>query len=223
MNTIQRLLMALSVMSVMGLYTMDGVGGGAGMGPGAGIGPRLMAGVGGGAGMGAAVGARVVSEPRLAHTNDERELLKACENGRMDAVGVLLDRRVDMNVVNESGNTPLHYACIRGHVDVVRELLDRGAQVNVRSGLDWTPLHWACMRGHMDVVRELVERGADMDAVNNWGETAADVVRDNGHSDVAALIAAEVAARTRRWTELRAGWCGAVVQAGWARQHQNKR
>ncbi len=202
-------------------------GGGAGMGAGAGVvrEPRLAAderallvACENGHGEIARVLLIAGVEVNVTDARGSTPLHLACANGHRDIARVLLDRGAEVNVKDEYGNTSLHGACENGHRDVARVLVEHGAEVNVVNNLGYTPLYWACWKGHVDVVRELLDRGVEVNVVNTGDQTAAQLARDYGHPDVAALIAAEVAARTRRWNDLRAGWCGAVVQGGWVRR-----
>ena len=68
---------------------------------------------------------------------------------------------LDVNALNEVGESALMMAALKGHVDWCKRLLDRGAQVN-KSG--WTPLHYAATGASTDAVKLLLERGAVVDA-----------------------------------------------------------
>ena len=51
-----------------------------------------------------------------------------------------------------------------------------------------TALHFASQRGHIDCVAVLLRAGSNPSIVDEEGNTAADLARENGHHDVADLI-----------------------------------
>jgi ankyrin repeat protein len=59
-------------------------------------------------------------------------LLRACQNGHLNTVRMLLQRSADPYIENSYGNA-LHCAAEGGRVDIVRELLSRGMDPNVQS------------------------------------------------------------------------------------------
>jgi hypothetical protein len=56
-----------------------------------------------------------------------KRLLDAAHGGHADVVLELLQSGVGFNVVNESGNKPIHIAAYEGHVSVLKLLLDAGS------------------------------------------------------------------------------------------------
>jgi ankyrin repeat protein len=63
----------------------------------------------------------------------------------LDNVIYLIEHaRVDVNVQNTWGRTPLHAACGRGNFDMVKCLVERGhADVTIKDRTGRTPLHFA--------------------------------------------------------------------------------
>lgn len=92
--------------------------------------------------------------------------------GAVDVIEYLVERaKVDINVINVSGDSVLLYACRLGRLDVVRYLVeDEGVDVNlknVRTG--GTALLCACKEGNLQIVCYLLERTTVMTAVENTG------------------------------------------------------
>ena len=52
----------------------------------------------------------------------------------------LLQKKVNINAVNEHGNTPLHYACFWNHEFIAEDLINNGALVSISNRFDETPL-----------------------------------------------------------------------------------
>jgi ankyrin repeat protein len=79
----------------------------------------------------------------------------ATKSKRAEAVRLLFQKGVDVNVVNSSFNTvrkgpiamirltPLHRAAAFGPLQMIRDLLEAGANVNARDSRSLTPLHFA--------------------------------------------------------------------------------
>ena len=52
----------------------------------------------------------------------------------------------------------------------------------------WTALHYAAYWGHLASATRLLEGGADLTLRNKWGDTALDLARSKGKSEVVALL-----------------------------------
>jgi len=80
------------------------------------------------------------------------------------AAEALLDGpSLEVNAVNDAGESALMMAALRGQLDWTRKLLDRGAQVN-KDG--WSPLHYAATGPEPKVLQLLLQRGASIDAAS---------------------------------------------------------
>ena len=60
-----------------------------------------------------------------------------------EAVRVALALPLDVNAVNENGDTALHGAAFRGANEIVKLLVDRGARLDVKNRKGFTPLQAA--------------------------------------------------------------------------------
>jgi ankyrin repeat protein len=109
----------------------------------------------------------------------------AAVHGHVVVARVLLEGGANIEWSNKHQLNALHTAAYNGHLDVCRLLLDWGAKVDPVSSWKNTPLHFAASTGPFLVVKLLVERGADVGLKEVGGETASDMARSNGHSDVA--------------------------------------
>ncbi len=85
--------------------------------------------------------------------------MEAITNGRIEAVGLLLDKGADLNVRDGLGETALFRAIRGGRTEAVKLLLDRGADVNVRVKAG-TPLKLAEKEGLKEIVELLRAHGA---------------------------------------------------------------
>ncbi|WP_310626659.1 ankyrin repeat domain-containing protein [Limnohabitans sp.] len=96
-------------------------------------------------------------------------LLVAIQSEAPKAALVLAQHpQTQINVHNQSGETPLMLAAINNQLELAKVLIDRGADVN-REG--WTPLHYAATRGHREMMRLLLEHDAYIDSASANGTT----------------------------------------------------
>ena len=99
-------------------------------------------------------------------------LIIAANEGKINAVKLLLDRGADPNLRDETGASALYCAANWGKVNVVKLLLDRGADPNLKDGIEDTALHHAARDGHDHVVRVLLEARADPNITSEDGDTS---------------------------------------------------
>ena len=94
------------------------------------------------------------------------------------ALEILRGRKVDVNLCDDSGRTPLHLAAEdEALLPVVHELLVLGANVNLPNAHGNTPLHRAAKHGHVQIALALRQHGADVQRKNSRGRTAAESSR----------------------------------------------
>jgi len=107
----------------------------------------------------------------------------------------------DLEARAANGNTALMMAAYKRNRPAVEALLAKGAAVN-QGG--WTALHYAAAVGDEGLVRLLLERGAQVDALSppaSGAITPMMMAAREGHDDIALLLIAQGADRTRKNTE----------------------
>ena len=98
---------------------------------------------------------------RAVRTPETEALLRAASAGNDDTVRSLLaSPNVDVNGVDDQGNTALMQAARFGHDEVVRELLIAKADVKIRNNEGKTALTLAAEAGHDQTVAVLTQAGA---------------------------------------------------------------
>ncbi|KAB5580799.1 ankyrin repeat-containing domain protein [Coniochaeta sp. 2T2.1] len=119
----------------------------------------------------------------------EEALYWAAWQGYASVVEILLrDPKVNIEVRDLTGDTPLSHAAWEGRGQVSRLLLDNGAEVNTRNEYGRNPLSLAAWNGKDNVVQLLLEHHADIDSRNNWGNTPLAHAACKGHQRVARLL-----------------------------------
>jgi ankyrin repeat protein len=106
--------------------------------------------------------------------NSETILHLLCADARLDLLKIVLSRGaegVDVNALDDVGQSALSRACALGSSRVVRELLRIGRiDVNHADGVGWTALHYACNAGAVDAVIPLLMRPEmDINAMTRAG------------------------------------------------------
>jgi ankyrin repeat protein len=136
--------------------------------------------------------------PAWRPSDDSREVLDealvwAARNGRLEAMGLLIDRGARIDADPYRG-TPLLWAAAAGRADAAVWLIDHGAEVNQRAtfggpahGEGVTALHLAAEHGDVAMIELLLARGADRSVEDAlYHSTAAGWAEHNGH-DIPAL------------------------------------
>ncbi|HEY9301636.1 MAG TPA: ankyrin repeat domain-containing protein [Phormidium sp.] len=78
---------------------------------------------------------------------------------------------LDINAIDQSGNTPLHLAVDRGSQDIAELLIANGARVNARNANGQTPLYRAIAIGHNEIAALLINNGTDVNNIDGSGTT----------------------------------------------------
>jgi ankyrin repeat protein len=125
-------------------------------------------------------------------SQDEPEgtaLTHAAENGRLDAVKLLLKAGAKANEKVGFGcdvyqQTALMSAAKAGHVDVAKTLLDAGAIAWAKDGSGTTVLHYAAEGGQSAVIELLLKAGAQVEVKNKSGLSPLMTAASEGRSEV---------------------------------------
>jgi ankyrin repeat protein len=116
-------------------------------------------------------------------------LVNAVKSGDREAVRILVEQRVDVNLAEPDGTTALHWAVQRDDSEMVALLLRAGAVVKTVNRFGVAPLSLACINGNADIVETLLKAGADPNTSLPEGETALMTAARTGKLDaVKALL-----------------------------------
>ena len=98
---------------------------------------------------------------RATRSPETDALLRAASMGNADTVrSILASPNVDVNGIDDHGNTPLIQAARFGHDEVVTALLIAKADVKIKNDEGKTALMLAAEGGHDETVRALTQAGA---------------------------------------------------------------
>lgn len=103
-------------------------------------------------------------------TKGQHGLFEALQKDSRKAAAALLEsENLDVNALNDKGESVLMMAALKGRLDLCERLLKRGANVNKEG---WTPLHYAASGPEPKTVALLLAQGADVDAESPTKHTA---------------------------------------------------
>ncbi|GAB6027120.1 Histone-lysine N-methyltransferase ehmt1, variant 2 [Chamberlinius hualienensis] len=96
----------------------------------------------------------------------------AAKFGLMDICRLILETgKININVQDDGGWTPIIWGCEFKHLPVVKFLLDRGADPNSRDKEHNIALHWSAFSGSLEISEILLNRGCDINAKNEHGDS----------------------------------------------------
>ena len=100
-----------------------------------------------------------------------QELLAAAAQGkRVTVQSILAKREVDINTVDEQGQSALHQAMIAGHTKIAVLLIKHGANMALPDHQDKTPLGYAGTdSGYFSTIRGLVKLSSGLDSLIESG------------------------------------------------------
>ena len=136
-------------------------------------------------------------DPNMRDAKGDTALLVALRERSWKAADTLMQYpALDVNAVNQAGETSLMLAALRGRLDWVKWLHARGAHVN-KSG--WTPLHYAASSSDDSTcVDWLLKQGAESNARSPNGTTALMMASRYGKEDSVDLLLKAGADKTLR-------------------------
>ncbi|PON46106.1 N-terminal acetyltransferase A, auxiliary subunit [Parasponia andersonii] len=109
----------------------------------------------------------------------------AAREGKTEVCNYLLEElKLDVDTVDEDGETPLIHAARQGHTVTAKFLLEHGADPSIASNLGATALHHAAGIGDIELLRHLISKGVD---VNSQSDAGTPLIWAAGHGQEEAL------------------------------------
>lgn len=125
--------------------------------------------------------------PNTVDSNGNPMLVLAIKDDSNKVIDLLLnDKRIDVDLSNKNGETPLMIASIQGNLPLVQRLVHKN-----HAAIDhiaWTPLHYACARGNLSVVEFLLSEGAIVDSRSLNDTTPLMMAVQSGNEQVVKLL-----------------------------------
>lgn len=135
-------------------------------------------------------------DPNTRDPKGQPGLTIAMQERSARAARLLLDQRgIDVNALNEAGESALMLSALKGDLAGAQLLVQRGANINQPG---WSPLHYAATGPEPKLVAWLLERGAAIEAESPNGTTALMMAAQYGSEDSVRLLLERGADATRR-------------------------
>ncbi|KAJ9576501.1 hypothetical protein L9F63_025605, partial [Diploptera punctata] len=114
---------------------------------------------------------------------------KIAKNDVNGLKNILLQHKMNVDIYDENGMTPLQHAAYKGNKEIVQMLLDQGADVNSgKHEHGYTALHFAALSGNADVCYLLLMAGAKSHTINSVSRTASQMAAFVGNHNCVAVI-----------------------------------
>ena len=142
-------------------------------------------------------------DPNARDAKGQPGLTVAMQEQSMKAAKVLLAQpALDVDALNQAGESAVMMAALKGTVAGIDLLLARGAKVGQPG---WSAIHYAATGPEPQAVTRLLERGADVNAASPNGSTPLMLAAQYGPEDsVKILLARGADVRLRNQRDLRA-------------------
>lgn len=105
----------------------------------------------------------------------------------------LINEGLDVNAINDHGESPLHSACKTRCLSNVKLLIENGSKINTLDNFGNTVLHTAAAAGRANIVAYLIDNGMDISQRNKTGESPLDLAIKNEHYELAADYSPKIA------------------------------
>ncbi len=105
-------------------------------------------------------------------SQDEKNFLHACRYGQMYVIEELIDK-VNINVQDEEGYTPLMNAITEGEIKVVKILLEHNADVTkIKDNSGRNAFFWAAVLDELEMLKLFEKYNPDFNVSDNYGSNA---------------------------------------------------
>lgn len=101
---------------------------------------------------------------------------------------LLIEHGSEVEALDWSGRSPLHWAAQFGRPDVAALLIQNGAVVDRPANDGAAPLHWASQEDHAEVVRVFLRAGAEVDRRDVHGRTPLHRAAWRGHAEIIDIL-----------------------------------
>ena len=129
-----------------------------------------------------------VTDYTVTDANNLTLLHISAKQGASNITLALIDK-IDVNVQDKYGYTPLYYAARQGHLAVATLLLDNGANIHMKTfQFEKTVLHEAACSGHIALMRLFIECGANIQERDKYNSTILHEAAASGQEDVVQFL-----------------------------------
>ena len=129
------------------------------------------------------------ADPNIPAYENKTALSWAAAEGSEESIELLLKQpRIELDIPDKFGQTPLQRASDAGHTKCIRMLLDNGADVKHADNEGRTALSLAATKGHKVVAKLLLKQKAEINAQDKKGNTPLALAAEKNHDAVVRFL-----------------------------------
>lgn len=118
----------------------------------------------------------------------ESLLHTAIKNMNINVINSLLEKNIELNILDKLGNTPFHYAVISGKKEYVKILLEKNCLIDIPNNEGMTPFLIACKGGFTDIVEILISKQVNINIKTPDGQTSLMLAVKSGKYKLVKLL-----------------------------------
>jgi len=126
--------------------------------------------------------------PKSTKRNRFSPLCLAARKADLNIINQLIKLKVNVNAVNEGGDTPLCIAVQKGDLPIVNALIQAKANVNKADETGHYPLYLAVKEGHLPIIEALIAAGANVNVNNNYGNKLLCIAAQRGDLSIVNML-----------------------------------
>uniref|UniRef100_A0A3Q2EAL2 Uncharacterized protein n=1 Tax=Cyprinodon variegatus TaxID=28743 RepID=A0A3Q2EAL2_CYPVA len=97
-------------------------------------------------------------------------------------------KRVNVNIQDADGLSPLHHAALSGNKELISLLLEAQAAVDIKDNKGMRPLHYAAWQGKTEPMKMLLKAGSSVNGQSDEGQIPLHLSAQHGHYDGSEML-----------------------------------
>ncbi|XP_054879072.1 caskin-1-like isoform X5 [Poeciliopsis prolifica] len=115
-----------------------------------------------------------------------QRLLQRPRPGKAKLLGAT--KRVNVNIQDADGLSPLHHAALSGNKELISLLLEAQATVDIKDHKGMRPLHYAAWQGKTEPMKMLLKAGSSVNGQSAEGQIPLHLSAQHGHYDGSEML-----------------------------------
>ncbi|XP_077460760.1 uncharacterized protein LOC144077132 [Stigmatopora argus] len=115
-----------------------------------------------------------------------QRLLQRPRPGKAKLLGAA--KRVNVNIQDADGLSPLHHAALSGNKEMIALLLEAQAAVDIKDNKGMRPLHYAAWQGKTEPLKMLLKAGSSVNGQSEEGQIPLHLSSQHGHYDGSEML-----------------------------------
>ncbi|XP_062243725.1 caskin-1-like isoform X1 [Platichthys flesus] len=115
-----------------------------------------------------------------------QRLLQRPRPGKAKLLGAA--KRVNVNIQDADGLSPIHHAALSGNKELISLLLEAQAAVDIKDNKGMRPLHYAAWQGKTEPMKMLLKSGSSVNGQSDEGQIPLHLSAQHGHYDGSEML-----------------------------------